>query len=117
MIVAGVMSGTSADGIDVAFADIRGRGLRTRVRFLAHQHAGYPAAVRKKILGVMNASAPVSDLARLNVLLGGLYAEAVVRALRRANVRAQLIGCHGQTIFHAGEPSRFLGHNIAATWQ
>jgi anhydro-N-acetylmuramic acid kinase len=117
MIVAGVMSGTSADGIDVALVDLRGRGLRTRLRLLAHHHVAFPAAVRGKILRVMNATAPVADLARLNFLLGELYAAAVASAQRRAKIRAQLVGCHGQTIFHQGERAIFLGQRIAATWQ
>jgi anhydro-N-acetylmuramic acid kinase len=114
MIVAGVMSGTSADGIDVALADFRARG---RFRLLAHHHVAFPAPVRRKILSMMNASASVADLARLNFLLGELYADAIGQAQRRAKIRASLIGCHGQTIYHQGERERFLGRRIAATWQ
>src|SRR5258707_8269602 len=81
MIVAGVMSGTSADGINVALIDIAGRGFRTRFRLLAHYEFPFPPAVRKTILEVMNAThASVSDLSRLNFLLGTLYADAVVKA-------------------------------------
>jgi anhydro-N-acetylmuramic acid kinase len=114
MIVAGVMSGTSADGIDVALADFRGHA---RLRLLAHHHFRFPAAVRRQILHVMNATAAVSDLSRLNFLLGELYAEAIDKAQRRSRLSAELIGCHGQTIYHQGEAARFLGRNIAATWQ
>ena len=119
MIVAGVMSGTSADGIDVAFADFRARGRARRLacRFLAHHHVRFPAAVRRQILAVMNASASVADLGRLNFLLGELYADAVQQAQRKTKIHAELIGCHGQTIYHQGRPQRFLGRNIAATWQ
>ena len=78
MIVAGVMSGTSADGINVALTRIQGRGFHSRVELLAHYEFPYPAQVRQAILGSMNAtSANVADLARLNVVLGELYAEAV----------------------------------------
>jgi len=59
----------------------------------------------------------VADLARLNVLLGELYADAVLATERRFRVKADLVGCHGQTLYHQGEPQAFLGRRIAATWQ
>jgi anhydro-N-acetylmuramic acid kinase len=66
----------------------------------------------------MNArQASVADLARLNFLLGELYAEAVLSTQRRFHQRAELIGCHGQTLYHQGEPSAFLRHKLAVTWQ
>ncbi len=66
----------------------------------------------------MNAkSASVAGLSRLNFLLGGLYAEAVLAAQERARVQCELIGCHGQTIYHQGNPEPFLGRPTACTWQ
>jgi len=66
----------------------------------------------------MNASAAsVADLARLNFLLGELYAEAVLAAQRKFRLRAELVGCHGQTLFHQGEHQPFLGRKVAVTWQ
>jgi anhydro-N-acetylmuramic acid kinase len=117
MIVAGVMSGTSADGIDVALVRLLGRGFRTRIELLAHRHFPFPAAVRRTILGVMNGAAPVSDLARLNFLLGELYAQAVQETQLGAGLGCELVGCHGQTIYHQGEPALHLGHRLAVTWQ
>src|SRR4051812_25703148 len=118
MIVAGVMSGTSADGIDVAIVRLLGRGLATRMKLLSHTHAKYPAEVRAVVLAAMNASmASVADLARLNFLLGELYADAVINARKQAGVKLDLIGCHGQTIYHQGAAARYLGGEIACTWQ
>src|SRR5262249_50323592 len=67
----------------------------------------------------MNATrAAVADLARLNFLLGELYADAVSRARKIAGGRKlDLIGCHGQTIYHQGEAANFAGHRVACTWQ
>ena len=56
MIVAGVMSGTSADGINVALTRIQGRGFRSRLELLAHYEFPYPADVRRAILATMNAA-------------------------------------------------------------
>jgi len=118
LIVAGVMSGTSADGINVALVHISGRGFRTRLRLLAHREYPYPAAVRQAVLATMNAQeASVADLSRLNFFLGDLYADAVLATERAARKRAELIGCHGQTIYHQGEDAPFLGKKLATTWQ
>src|SRR6266849_7069286 len=119
VIVAGVMSGTSADGIDVALVRCHGRGLNTRFVLLAHEQYAYTPALRKKILGLMNASsARVADLARLNFLLGELYAEAILKSKRSARIpKLDLVGCHGQTLYHQSEPALFLNHPIACTWQ
>jgi anhydro-N-acetylmuramic acid kinase len=117
LIVAGVMSGTSADGINVALVRI---GVRSRTSFelLGHAEYSYPKKVRAAVLAAMNASkASVADLARLNFLLGELYSEAVLATLRQFRVKVDLIGCHGQTLYHQGEPQPFLGRRVAATWQ
>jgi anhydro-N-acetylmuramic acid kinase len=139
VIVAGVMSGTSADGIDVALVRINerlGRNVKamgssfsrsrhgekrphyTRLQFLGHAAYPYPKAVRKAVLAAMNASrANVGDLARLNFVLGELYAEAVLATQRKSRIKAELVGCHGQTLFHQGELQPFLGRRVAVTWQ
>lgn len=124
MIVAGVMSGTSADGIDVALISVgepNGRGRVGRghtIRLLGHMAFPYPAKVRAGILAAMNADrARVADLARLNFLLGELYADAVLATQRRFRVKSNLVGCHGQTLYHQGEGQSFLGRKVAATWQ
>ena len=78
MIVAGVMSGTSADGIDVALVRITGRS-GTRLELLGHAEYPYPKKVRAAVLAAMNApQASVADLSRLNFLLGELYSDAVL---------------------------------------
>jgi anhydro-N-acetylmuramic acid kinase len=122
MIVAGVMSGTSADGINVALVLVGGprpkREPGIRIQLLGHAEYGYPKKVRTAILAAMNArEASVPDLARLNFLLGELYSEAVLATEKKLRVKAQLVGCHGQTLYHQGEAGSFLGRRIAATWQ
>lgn len=116
MIVAGVMSGTSADGINVALVELSGR--RPRFRLLRHREFAFPPPVRRAILAAMNAErARVADLARLNFLLGHLYAEAVLAAARKLQRKIELVGCHGQTLYHQGETQAFLGRRLAVTWQ
>jgi len=132
MIVAGVMSGTSADGINVALIRVMSprtmwmRATRPRAagsvklafKFLAQAEYPYPKPVRQAVLEAMNATrAGVANLASLNFLLAELYAEAVLATQRRFRLKAELIGCHGQTLYHQGEPANFLGRKLAVTWQ
>jgi anhydro-N-acetylmuramic acid kinase len=140
MIVAGVMSGTSADGINVALVRVEeGTEGRNEGRYvtpvplqrqlsrgqecprhtlLTHDEYPFPAPVRRMILTTMNArSAGVADLARLNFLLGELYAEAVEKTVRKHRAKLDLVGCHGQTLYHQGTAAPFLGRKLAVTWQ
>jgi len=115
VIVAGVMSGTSADGIDIALVHIASG---SRFNLLAHASYPYPKAVRAAVLAAMNApSASVADLSRLNFVLGELYAGAVLAAQRKFRLKANLVGCHGQTLYHQGDTHKFLGKRVAVTWQ
>src|SRR5208283_5847133 len=91
---------------------------RSRLELLAHYQFPYPASVRRAVLTLMNVgTASVADLSRLNFLLGDLYAEAVRTAQRRARLEAELVGCHGQTLYHQGNAKPFLDRRIACTWQ
>ena len=116
MRVAGIMSGTSLDGIDVAIVDIRGR----KIAPVAFHSVPYAKTVREAILGVSNTLTHTSAIARLHFLLGELYAEAVQETCRRKRVPLRsigLCGLHGQTIFHEGAPVRYLGRRVASTLQ
>jgi anhydro-N-acetylmuramic acid kinase len=119
LIVAGIMSGTSADGIDVAITKISGQGFKLGLNLLGHQHARYPRSVRAAILRAMNATQiSVSELSRLNFRLGELYADAVRQAQKGMRVsKLDLVGCHGQTIYHQGESANFLDQQLKCTWQ
>lgn len=118
MIVGGVMSGTSADGINVALVKMTAGRSQPRLHLLGHSEYPFPRKVRVFILAAMNSTrACVADLARLNFMLGELYADAVLSTQRRFRVKADLVGCHGQTLYHQGQPAAFLGRKLAVTWQ
>jgi anhydro-N-acetylmuramic acid kinase len=110
------MSGTSLDGIDVAIVDIKGRIIRP----VAFHSTPYPDAVRQAILGVSNTTVTTAEIARLHIRLGQLYARAVEQTCRRHRIRPdsiELVGCHGQTIYHQGDSRPYLGQTVAATLQ
>jgi anhydro-N-acetylmuramic acid kinase len=122
MNVAGIMSGTSADGIDVALVRIlvprNSHNRLPQLRLLAHVAVPYPAVVRTCILQMMNAeNASVAQMSRLHWRLGQLYADAVKLALKKQPMQLDLVGCHGQTIYHQGVARKFLGAQVASTWQ
>ncbi len=121
MVVAGVMSGTSADGINVALVRIGGAKHSNdslRIKLLGHAEYSYSRKVRAAVVAAMNAAqASVADLSRLNFLLGELYADSILATEKQFGAKANLVGCHGQTIYHQGDGESFLGRKIAATWQ
>jgi anhydro-N-acetylmuramic acid kinase len=121
MLVLGLMSGTSADGIDVALAHIAGAPPRVKARLLQHTAVKFPAAVRAEILRVAEQRAiTAGELSQLNFRLGQIFAQAAATACKRFGVRlasVDLIGSHGQTIFHQGKPVKYLGARVASTLQ
>lgn len=120
MIVAGVMSGTSADGVDVALCRIRpsASGTVPRITLIGAKEFRYPKAVRSAVLTAMDAkSISVADLSRLHWRLGEVYADAIQATAKGFGVKVDLIGSHGQTIYHQGVASSYLGHPTRCTWQ
>jgi anhydro-N-acetylmuramic acid kinase len=120
--VLGMMSGTSADGIDVALAHISGRPPRLSAALVAHYHAGFSAHLRESILRVANGGVTsTAEISRMNVLLGEEFARAAIAACKKWRVptsRIDLIGSHGQTIFHQGQcAQRDSARRIASTLQ
>lgn len=121
MLVLGLMSGTSADGIDVALARISGAPPRLNAKLVGHTSSKFPPALRKEILRIAEQQhITAGELSQLNFRLGDALAEAALAACRHFRVstrRIALIGSHGQTIFHQGKPAPYLGRPTASTLQ
>ena len=112
MLVLGLMSGTSADAINVALARISGKPPRLRAKLLHHTSFPYPRDVRAALLQLAEGR-PTSTrgISQFNFLLGELFACAALDACRRFRIaprRIALIGSHGQTVFHQGAPIKAL---------
>ena len=126
MVVAGVMSGTSADGVDVALCRIA-QGAREedwpRVRLIGLLETAYPRLVRAAVLRVMEGEAvTAAEMSRLNWRLGDIYADCVEKAAEIFGVKVGLVGCHGQTVQHETRGRRALGAGVrsagrSTTWQ
>lgn len=121
MIVAGVMSGTSADGVDAAICRVaasRGPGGSPKIKLLGHAGFAYPKALRLAVMRAMDADAiSVAEMGRLNWRLGEFYANCVEKTAAKFNAKLQLVACHGQTIYHQATAARFAGRPVRATWQ
>jgi anhydro-N-acetylmuramic acid kinase len=111
MIVAGVMSGTSADGVDVAICRVSlGRDGVAPVKVLAHKGFAYSKKLRAMVLEAASGERmTAAKLARLNWKLGEEYANCVERTVKEFKLKPQLVAVHGQTIVHDGE--------AGITWQ
>ena len=115
MIVIGLISGTSADGTDVAVVDIEGQPPHLAWQLLHFMSVPHPPALRKQILLAMQPeTSRVDQLCCLNVDLGEQFAQAALKGMAEANLtvdQVSLIGSHGQTLWHAPE------HHSPATFQ
>jgi anhydro-N-acetylmuramic acid kinase len=119
MNVIGLMSGTSADGVDAALVDIRSGDDRATVRLLAFETFAYPTGLRERLLATASAGS-TADVCHLNAYLGELFAEAAVGIAQRAGLSmtaVDLIGSHGQTIHHLPTPTHEGTHRVRSTLQ
>ena len=111
MLVIGLMSGTSADGVDVAITEIRGKHDRLKVTLKHFDSISYPPSLRRRILDAAERGT-IAEICHLNVLLGEIFAKATNKAIVGAGLKPQqvhLIGSHGQTLHHLPQPIRERG--------
>lgn len=120
-LVIGLISGTSVDGVDAALVKIKNSGLQTQLELLHFSSLPYPPGCKEKILEI---SAPghgaVDDICRMNVVIGEIFAEAVLALIRESGLSApqiDLIGSHGQTVHHLPNEIEMFGCKIRATLQ
>jgi anhydro-N-acetylmuramic acid kinase len=104
-LVIGLMSGTSVDGIDAALVKISGSYTDTAAEEIAFENFSYPPGLRERIFKLFE-NAAAKDICHMNFLLGELFAAAAISIAKKANVpldAIDLIGSHGQTIYHIPE--------------
>ena len=114
------MSGTSVDGIDVALVEIAGTGFSLEIEVIGFQEIPFPDSVRDEVLGVSDEIVATSRVSQLHFLLGRLFGTAVVETCERSGIPTSdldLIGCHGQTIYHQANPSALCGFEVCSTLQ
>lgn len=119
--VVGMMSGTSVDGVDAALVEISGTDSEPKVKLLAFENKPYPPQVREKIFSLFtSANATVDKVGYMNFLLGEIYAKSALSVIEKAGMKPEeidVIGSHGQTIWHAPIPESPNGIPVAYTVQ
>ena len=112
MIVIGLSSGTSVDGIDVAAADLRLDGGAVTLRPLGAIEAPYPAGLREDVLAALPpAATTLHDVCRIDAGIGKAFAGAARTGIAELcpRGRADLVVSHGQTLYHWVEDGAVLG--------
>src|SRR4051812_19636056 len=103
-LIAGAMSGTSADGVDVAIVRIDGHGFGMNAKLVRHHHVAYDPSLRESIFEMRSAqSGSLAQLAQIGCDVSLTYARAVNEALQAENLSASdlaAVAAHGQTLFH-----------------
>ena len=116
-IVIGLMSGTSMDGIDAAIVKINPD---LTIKIISGLVIEYPSNIKKEIFKLINKQASVEDLCWLNFVIGEYFAEAALKVIKKAGFESKnidLIGSHGQTVYHIPVDSYINGYTKKSTLQ
>ncbi|HXI19910.1 MAG TPA: anhydro-N-acetylmuramic acid kinase, partial [Gemmatimonadales bacterium] len=120
-LIIGIMSGSSADGVDAALVRVRGTGESLSWRLLRHETLQYSPKVRDLVLQCSEpAGGDAAAICRINVLLGELFAKAAIHLVTQAGLDmtgVDLIGSHGHTVQHLPEPVTVTGLRIHGSLQ
>lgn len=120
-LVVGLMSGTSVDGVDAALVKIHGNGMDTKTEMIAFKNYPYDEQVRKRIFELfVPETSTVDKVCHMNFLLGEIFARAALDIIAEAGYTPEdidIIGSHGQTIYHMPNPIDDSGYNVRSTLQ
>lgn len=120
-LIVGLMSGTSVDGVDAVLVQIKGSGLKTNITQIAYETFPYPRDLEELILiNSDSESARLREIVQLNYLLGEFFADAALKIIKKARIKKEnvdLIGTHGQTIYHLPEKEKMFRKMIRGTMQ
>ena len=116
MIVIGLISGTSADGIDAAAVELNGKPPRLEWKLLKHITVPHSTELRERIFTAFRPeSSSVDRLCRLNADIGEAFAKAALTVIDAANLKpvdVALIGSHGQTVWHEPPTNEKIGATL-----
>ena len=119
-LVIGLMSGTSLDGIDAALVELQGSGTGTKAQLLHFINKPYTPRMRSRILTHCDGGGTTASLCQMNFLLGHQFAQAALELCQAAGLPASavdLVGSHGQTVYHLPDPVEDEGFTLRSTLQ
>ena len=119
--VIGLLSGTSVDAVDAVLLHISGNGQGTRVNVIDFISHPIPEKIRLAIFKNSDKrTAKLEEILRLNVIIGAIFSDAVIKLLKKNRLLSEnidLIGSHGQTIHHLPEKTDYYGYRVKSTMQ
>lgn len=119
--IIGLMSGTSADGVDVAVIEVLNSGRQTKVKTIGWRTFDFESDLKNMILrNSQPESSRVDEICRLNFLLAHVYADSIFKTLDDLGMKitdVDLIGSHGQTVQHLPVGVEMFGYKVKATLQ
>lgn len=117
----GLMSGTSADGVDAALIRISGHGVDTRVKQVGFSFLPFAPEQRRRVLALAEGNfGGAKELCQMSFWLGQLYAEACLKVCRESGVspeKIDFVGSHGQTVYHLPVAEAYLDKAVRGTLQ
>jgi anhydro-N-acetylmuramic acid kinase len=120
-VIVGLMSGTSADGVDVAVVEVKGNGKGTKIKTIGWRTFPFEKDLKWLILkNSQPETSRVDEICRLNFLIAQIYADSVFKTLEELNLKpseVDLIGSHGQTIQHLPNAVEMFGYRVKSTLQ
>ena len=119
-VVVGLMSGTSDDGVTASVAEITGTGVDAGVRLITYRTYPYPPEVRERLFTLFGDGASgLSEASELNMLIGHVFADAAEAIIGEAGIDGEvdLVGSHGQTVWHQPGLKEAAGHRFRSTLQ
>jgi anhydro-N-acetylmuramic acid kinase len=120
-IVIGVLSGTSVDGVDTVLLKVRGNGINTKIDVLDFESYPIKKELKEYILKCSSKNTGnAENICKLNFLVGHLFAQSINKLISRNNLLTKdidLIGSHGQTIYHYPFNQKLFSFNTKSTLQ
>jgi len=117
--IIGVLSGTSADGVSIALVDVSGGGEQIQLELGGYEEYPYPKELRERVFHLFSPSKSNVDLlCRMNFALGEYFADCIKRFIEKNDSEGiDLIGSHGQTVWHCPRAGKISGYPAGSTLQ
>jgi anhydro-N-acetylmuramic acid kinase len=119
--IIGILSGTSIDSVSIVLVNIKGNGLKSKIQVIDYQDYNINNNLKTYILNssYKNTSS-IEDLCRLNFIIGRLFADCINKFLKTRRIKnseIDLIGSHGQTVFHIPKFEKYFSFKTKSTLQ
>lgn len=120
-VIIGLMSGTSADGVDASIVRIKGHAKDSKIELIYHYHYEYQKEIKELIHRLFDLEkTSIPFLSNMSFLLGEIFADTAIEAIKESGLSQNdidLIASHGQTVFHSPYPQKLGEFQIRSTLQ